>query len=267
MKKYVHGYSTRETQRLQEQSGVLEDLLHSGTFYPAGNKVLEAGCGVGGQTIILARRNPEAEFTCIDFSSESLFKAGMLIEENGINNVFFYEADIMNLPFADETFDHLFVCFVLEHLDDPLLALNELKRVLKSGGTITLIEGDHGSCIWHPETAESLKVWECLIRVQSMLGHDPLIGRGLYPLLDETGFTIENVSPRYVYADSANPGLLDGAVNRIIVPMVQTSRETSIKMGLVDEDTWQRGIADLERAAGPPDGTFFYTWFKALAIK
>ena len=44
---YVHGYSERETQRLYEQAEILEDILHTGTEFGAGAKVLEAGCGVG----------------------------------------------------------------------------------------------------------------------------------------------------------------------------------------------------------------------------
>ncbi len=81
MNKYVHGYSPRETQRLQEQSGILEELLHSDTYYPAESKVLEAGCGVGGQTVILSRRSQEADFVSIDISEASLDKARANIEE------------------------------------------------------------------------------------------------------------------------------------------------------------------------------------------
>jgi SAM-dependent methyltransferase len=87
----------------------------------------------------------------------------------GFDNVTFRREDISWLSFADETFDHIFVCFVLEHLDDPVAALVELKRVLKTGGTITVIEGDHGSCFWHPETPESIAAWNGLI------DHDELV--------------------------------------------------------------------------------------------
>jgi hypothetical protein len=110
-------------------------------------------------------------------------------------------------------------------------------------------------------------VWECMIEVQQHLGHDPLIGRRLYPLLMEAGFTVKDVSPRWVYADAMNPELMDGVVNKIIVPMTQTAREQSLELGLVDDATWQKGIADLEKSGIPPDGTFFYTWFKAIAVK
>ena len=69
----------------------------------------------------------------------------------------------MDLPFEKEIFDHIFVCFVLEHLVDPSMALKELKKYLKWGGSITVIEGDHGSCYFHPESEESINAWRCLI--------------------------------------------------------------------------------------------------------
>jgi hypothetical protein len=41
---YVHGYDQKENIRLQDQASTLVDLLHSDTLFPAGIKVLEAGC-------------------------------------------------------------------------------------------------------------------------------------------------------------------------------------------------------------------------------
>ncbi|MEM6336157.1 MAG: SAM-dependent methyltransferase, partial [Bacteroidota bacterium] len=51
---YVHGYDPRENERLDDQAGTLVDLLHGDTRYPDGSTVLEAGCGVGSQTVTLA---------------------------------------------------------------------------------------------------------------------------------------------------------------------------------------------------------------------
>jgi hypothetical protein len=56
----VHGYARREATRLPDQAGTLAELPHAGTTYPAGSTVLEAGCGVGAQMVILAERSPEA---------------------------------------------------------------------------------------------------------------------------------------------------------------------------------------------------------------
>ena len=112
---YVHGYSTRESQRLREQSDILEHILHSGTAYSAGATVLEAGCGVGAQTRLLLKRNPGIQLTSIDISNESLAKAGQLIDEEGFDNVTFQSGNILDLNFDDHSFDHIFICFVLEY--------------------------------------------------------------------------------------------------------------------------------------------------------
>jgi 2-polyprenyl-3-methyl-5-hydroxy-6-metoxy-1,4-benzoquinol methylase len=263
---YVHGYSQREAERLADQSGILKELLHRDTRYSAGSQVLEAGCGIGAQTCILAGNSPGAQFTSIDISEGSLKQARQRIRAEKIPNVIFKKENILSLSFPDRQFDHIFVCFVLEHLSKPLEALTGLKRVLKPGGTITVIEGDHGSCFWHPETAESLQVWLALIIAQQQLGHDPLIGRRLYPLLCHSGYRVKEVGPRYVYADASNPSLLDGMVNKIIVPMVESSKNEIFKYKIVDDNIWQKGIHDLTASGNPPNGTFFYTWFKALAI-
>jgi len=264
---YVHGYSSRESERLNDQSIILETLLHKGTNYQKNEIVLESGCGIGAQTKILAKRNPESKFFSVDIANQSLDQAKIMLQNEGISNVTIQKESVMELTFEDETFDHIFVCFVLEHLDEPVKALLELKRVLKQKGSITLIEGDHGSCFWSPETKESREAWQALIKAQSDLGHDSLIGRRLYPLLKEADFKIEDVSPRYVYADYLNPDLLNGVVNKIIVPMVKSSEQQILNDLILDEATWKKGIKELSNVGIDTTGTFFYTWFKALAYK
>src|SRR3982751_1114543 len=116
---YVHGYDARETQRLSDQADTLAELLHHDTGYPAGSTVLEAGCGVGAQTVTLAPRSPRARITSVGVSAAS-----------GFADVAFAQADIFALPFAPASFDHVFLCFVLEHLADPVGALTALARVV-----------------------------------------------------------------------------------------------------------------------------------------
>lgn len=263
---YTHGYSERETRRLCEQALILEEILHTDTVFPAGAKVLEAGCGVGAQTRLLVKRSPDAAFTCIDISKKSLATAQKL-QRDGFEKVVFQQGDIHDLDFPDETFDHIFICFVLEHLDDPIAALTGLKRILKSGGAVTCIEGDHGSCFWHPETPESIAAWNGLIAAQRGHSHRPNIGRTLTPLLTEAGFDVQSCKPAWLYADRLKPDLRDGIVNHIIVPMVRASEQQILKENLVDEDVYRQGVADLKRVDQIDEGTFFYTWFKAVGKK
>ncbi len=107
MAEYVHGYSEREALRLSEQAETLENLLHYDTTYPPGSKVLEAGCGIGAQTAILAKNNPEAAITSVDISSESLEKAREKVEKKGIKNFRFLQENIFSLPFEEDSFDHI----------------------------------------------------------------------------------------------------------------------------------------------------------------
>jgi len=264
---YVHGYGDREVQRLNEQSLILEELLHSGTSYLPGDRVLEVGCGVGAQTAILARRNPGINLTSIDISESYVEQARRTINEQGYKMVTIKQDDIYNHHLEAGSFDHIFVCFLLEHLGDPPLALEIMKNLLRKGGTLTIIEGDHGSGFWTPVSEPSRQAWKGLITSQQKLGHDPNIGRRLFPLLQATGMSVEDVSPRAVYADQSKPVLLNGVVNQIIVPMVYSAEEHVLSDGLIDPEIWKQGLMDISMVASHKEGTFFYTWFKGICIK
>src|SRR5260370_30914347 len=163
---YVHGYHRRENERLQEQAGALVELLHSDTAYPSGSTVLEVGCGVGAQTVTLAQRSPAARFTSIDISASSLAEARQRTDAAGITNVELRQADIFALPFDAGSFDHVFVCFVLEHLARPVEALAILKGMLRPAGTITVSEGDHGSAYFHPQRPAAPAAIQPLVDLQ-----------------------------------------------------------------------------------------------------
>ena len=263
---YVHGYSDREQERLLDQANTLAELLHHDTFYPAGSNVLEAGCGVGAQTIILAQKSPEAHFTSVDISPVSLGTARTSIEQRGLLNVKFCAADVFHLPFEPDSFDHVFVCFLLEHLRKPLEALKRLKMVLRSGGTITVIEGDHGSAYFYPESKFAQQAIDCLVKVQSDMGGNAFIGRQLYPLIKQAGFRDVRVTPRQVYADSSRPEWVNGFTKNTFNAMVEGAKEQALKNGMADLKSWEQGIADLHAAAGE-NGTINYTFFKGIAVK
>jgi ubiquinone/menaquinone biosynthesis C-methylase UbiE len=262
---YVHGYLAREKERLQDQAETLIDLLHSDTIYPSGSRVLEVGCGVGAQTITLAQRSPEARFVSIDISDESIAEAKRRIDRAGITNVEFRQVDIFDSPFGPGSFDHVFVCFVLEHLSRPLEALAILRNLLRPGGTLTLIEGDHGSTYFYPESAAAHAAIQCLIELQQRAGGNALIGRQLYPLLVKAGFDDVRVSPRMVYVDSSRPDLVDGFTRKTFSAMVAGVRESAIAQCLIEPLKFDAGVRDLERTA-KADGVFCYTFFKGTGV-
>ncbi len=262
---YVHGYDQRENIRLKDQAVTLVDLLHSDTAFPAGSCILEAGCGVGAQTVTLAKKSPDAEITSIDISETSLEKARQNVASEKIANVSFQQADIFDLPFAPHSFDHIFLCFVLEHLSNPAEALTILKSFIKPGGTITVIEGDHGSAYFYPNRKAAHSVIQCLIDLQKKGGGNSMIGRELYPLLVKSGYQSVNVSPRMVYADSSKPEMVEGFTKNTFTAMIEGIRESSLNAGLINEKTFNQGIKALYRTT-EHDGVFCYTFFKATAV-
>jgi ubiquinone/menaquinone biosynthesis C-methylase UbiE len=266
MTKYVHGYSEREAKRLKDQANALDQLLHHDSTWNDGSLILEAGCGVGAQTKIIAPVNPNSKFISIDISPDSLVSAEELISNLEIKNVEFRQADIFHLPFENNFFDHVFVCFVLEHLSNPADALIELKRVLKPDGTIMVIEGDHGSTYFHPESEEARDAVLCQVMLQKRHGGNANIGRILYPLLKEAGFQNINVFPRMVYVDDSKPELVEGFTRNTFSAMIEGVSKAAIEAGLITPERMKKGVADLYHCADG-GGTFCYTFFKAVGYK
>ncbi|TAL15502.1 methyltransferase domain-containing protein [bacterium] len=261
---YVHGYAAREGERLCDQANTLSALLHHDSVFPEGSEILEAGCGVGAQTVFLAEKNPRSKITCVDISEKSLAEARQKL--TGVPNVTFKQGDLFDLPFPESGFDHVFICFVLEHLPDPVRALTRLKRILRPGGTITVIEGDHGSVFFHPDNPDARRVIGCQVALQAENGGNANIGRELYPLLTGAGFEDVRVSPRMVYVDSSRPQLVEGFTKNTFTSMIEGVREKALARKMATKAEWEKGIAGLKRAA-EADGVFCYTFFKATGLR
>lgn len=67
-----------------------------------------------------------------------------------------------------------------------------------------------------------------------------------------------------VYVDSSRPQLVEGFTKNTFTAMVEGVRERAFAAGLIDEETWEKGIRDLYRTA-ETNGTFCYAFFKAVA--
>jgi ubiquinone/menaquinone biosynthesis C-methylase UbiE len=265
-KAYVHGYDHRENIRLQDQAATLVELLHSDTLYPPGSRVLEAGCGVGAQTVTLAGNSPNALITSVDISDASVAEARRKVEAAGLTHVQLEQADIFNLPYGPDAFDHIFVCFVLEHLARPVEALLTLKNHLRPGGTITVIEGDHGSACFHPDSEAAHQAIQCQVELQRRAGGNAMVGRELYPLLRSAGYCAIRVSPRMVYVDSSRPEMVEGFTKKTFAAMIEGVRESAIQAEIIEPHVFEKGIRDLYRTT-EPDGVFCYTFFKAVGNK
>ena len=259
---YVHGYSERESQRLQDQSATLVELLHGGLTFAPGSTVLEAGCGVGAQTLPLATRHPGARIVAVERSAASLAVARRAVAERGLTNVEFVEANLFDYDPGEELFDHLFVCFVLEHVPEPVLLLERMLRFVKPNGSVTVIEGDHGSAYFYPDSEPARRAIRCLVELQAQSGGNALIGRELYPLLVRAGVGDVSVEPRVVYADAGHPEMVAGFTLSTFTAMIEGIEADVLQSQRMARAEWDEAIAALRRTA-EQDGTFSYTFFRA----
>lgn len=108
-------------------------ILHERHWQKDSLTVLDAGCGIGAVTKYFAALHPEAEFTCLNISTEQI-KEG---EKNKLNNMSFVEGSYDAMPFPDNTFD--FIYFYQSIGYRPLIkTLEEVYRVLKPNGKVLI---------------------------------------------------------------------------------------------------------------------------------
>lgn len=209
--------------------------VEAGFFVPhirSGMKLLDCGCGPGSITLGLAELVSPGEVTGIDMAAGQIERANRLAEESGVTNVEFQTASVYELPFPDETFDAVFANAVLEHLEDPLKAISEMKRVLKSGGVIGVRDTDQGHHVWF--TDEILKRYMAAFQKLWMHnGGNPFIGHDLKSLLVQSGFKSVEASASFDSFGTSERAKMYAAIHQANIR--ETSGPKMIELGLADQ--------------------------------
>jgi ubiquinone/menaquinone biosynthesis C-methylase UbiE len=154
----------------------------------AGMRLIDCGCGPGSITIDLAQAVAPGEAIGIDLRENAVTHARTLARERGIANVAFQVANVFQLPYVDGSFDAAFACAVLQHLATPLAALKEIRRVLKPGGVVGIVDGSSPITFRYP-TNQLLEAWDKLRELQREYNTGrPSDTLQLRALLREAGF-------------------------------------------------------------------------------
>jgi ubiquinone/menaquinone biosynthesis C-methylase UbiE len=149
--------------------------------------LLDVGCGPGTITAGLAAIVAPGRTLGIDRNPEVLRKAVTNGDASGADNLRFMQADATRLPFADNSFDAVFMHTVLQHLPEPAVAVREAVRVLKPGGVIGLRDADHDSSLVYPEDEAILRSLQVMTELRERRGTSPRVGKRLRHLLSEAG--------------------------------------------------------------------------------
>src|SRR5208282_3031344 len=132
-------HSENECDRLEFQA----EIARIGDYFryldiPTHARILDAGCGSGSMTRLLAKRYPGTLVTGFDLNTDYLAFARARAAAEGLGNVAFEQGDLQAMPFADASFDAVWSQFVLYFLPRPEDAVRELRRVAKPGGQVTV---------------------------------------------------------------------------------------------------------------------------------
>jgi ubiquinone/menaquinone biosynthesis C-methylase UbiE len=157
-------------------------------YLRAGMRLLDCGCGPGSITVDLAQAVVPGDAIGIDPREDALAQGRALARERRIANVAFQAASVYQLPYPDGSFDAAFACAVLQHLAAPLAALKEMRRVVKPGGVIGIVDGSSMITFRYP-TNRFLERWDQLRALER--AHNtgrPSDALPLRALLREAGF-------------------------------------------------------------------------------
>jgi SAM-dependent methyltransferase len=156
------------------ETRVLPGLPRNGARYSA----LDVGCGPGHVMKLL---DQSFEVTGVDKDIEMVGSA----KGRGLHVI---QADALELPYEDGSFDVVYCSFLMLWLNDPARAIGEMKRVARHW-VICLAEPDYGGRIDHP--AELAVLTGCLSRDIKELGGDPYVGRKLRSFFNRNGLEAE----------------------------------------------------------------------------
>src|ERR1044071_2584697 len=108
-----------------------------------GMSVLEVGSGPGFVTEWVSRVIPNGSITCVEIDPIMVNYARQHLENASQCQCRIIESSIAKTDLPDNSFDFAFSRIVFEHIPDPVEALNEIKRLLKPGGRLVMIEADY----------------------------------------------------------------------------------------------------------------------------
>jgi ubiquinone/menaquinone biosynthesis C-methylase UbiE len=259
---YVHGYGTPEQERLVAQAEHWRDrLIRDGTQLEPGTRLLEVGCGAGAVLAVLGQEYPGVQLFGIDREPKQLAFAREHLARAGVEATL-QEADALALPFADESFDHVWMMWFLEHVADPPAALREARRVLVPGGAITAIEVDYTTVHTEPSTPAMDALFRAMAHGMAAAGWNDA-GTRLPGWLREAGFREVDEGERPFWWQREEVA----REAPYAADVAESALEALLQLPGTDEGELRAGLADLRRLPHQPGAGLGWVVHKSTAVR
>jgi SAM-dependent methyltransferase len=259
---YVHGYGTPEQERLVEQAEHWRHrLIGDCTRLEPGTRLLEIGCGVGAVLAVLGQEFPGIRLVGVDIEPKQLDFARGHLQRAGVG-ARLVEADALALPFADQSFDHVWMIWFLEHVADPPAVLREARRVLVPGAAVTAIEVDYSTCRAEPSTQSIEALISAMVSGMAASGWSDA-GTRLPAWLREAGFrnVVEGGRPYWWQDDDLS------VQARYAADVMESALDALVQLPGTDERELRAGLADLRGLVGRPGASLGWVVHKSTAVR
>ena len=173
---YTHGHA-ESVLRSHRARTAANSAAYLVPHLTAGDRLLDVGSGPGTITADLARR--VREVVAVEITEEAAELTRAELARQGLEHADVRVDDVHGLGFGDGEFDVVHAHQVLQHVSDPVRALEEMARVTRPGGVVGVRDSDYAAFAWYPESP-ALDRWLELYRGAARAnGGEPDAGRRL----------------------------------------------------------------------------------------
>ena len=256
---YIHGTEPSEQERLAGLNRLSNRAFVEFLRVPSGSQVLEVGSGLGLLAVDVASAAVGVQVVGLEQAATQIAAAA---PHPGVRYV---QGDAHRLEFGDGTFDLAYARYLLEHVTDPATVLREMKRVVRQDGRVVACENDISLLRVDPPCAAFDSVWKAFQEHQQRLGGDSRIGRRLYRLFRDAGFSrIElSVQPEVHWHGSAGfAGWIQNLAGNI-----ESARHGLLDSRLCTQRQIGDSLAELASLVQNSDASSCFVWNRAVASR